>query len=308
MALNVNDPSPAPVQTPPATGDTGIQGPTSGLNSSQQNAWLLLQQLLMQYGFSGSDLTSLVNWAKGQIVAGNSSDLIQLELEQTPQFQKRFPAIKVLANEGIAITPAQYIANEQQYASLEQAAGLPPNFASYDQLIAANVSPSEYADRINNGYLAVARADPTVVKAFQDYYGVGSNKLAAYFLDPTKALPILKQQAVAAEIGGASAMSGFGEVQQTQAMRLAQMGVNFGQAQQGFQKLASENQLTQGQLPGQGMGAIDTTSLLNAQFGSDAQTQLELETRAAYEKGTTNKGVGVAQTQTGATGAGAVQR
>jgi hypothetical protein len=296
-----------PAATPRPTGDVGIRAAAPGMTSTQRSAWQYLQAILASYGFSGGDLSALVAWAKGQIVAGNSTDMIQLNLEQTPQFEKRFPAIKTLAGQGVAITPAEYISLEQSYSQLLHQAGLPPNYASYDNLIAGQVSPNELSDRLRQGYTAVANADPTVIKAFQDYYHVGPSALAAYFLNPAKAEPLLLQQAVSAQIGGASAMSGFGEIPQHEALRLAQMNVTFAQAQQGFQKLAAEKQLYTN-LPGQQAPILSQEQLLNAQFGSDAQALQQLQRQAEYEKGTTNIGTSVATTQAGATGIAQVQR
>jgi hypothetical protein len=308
MAIVNGVPQVAAARTPGPTGDRGIRAaPAAAMTSTQKSAWQYLQSILYSYGFRGQDLTALVAWAKGQIIAGNSTDMIQLNLEQTPQFEKRFPAIRVLANEGVAITPAEYISLEQSYSQLLHQAGLPPDFASYDALIANQVSPTELSARIQQGYQAVAYADPTVIKAFQDYYHVTPAHLAAYFLDPKKAEPLLQQQAVSAQIGGASAMSGFGEVAQPEALRLAQMNVTFAQAQQGFQKLAQEKQLYTN-LPGQQAPIISQEHLLNAQFGSDAQTAQQLQRQAEYETGTTQTGTQVAETQTGATGLGRVQR
>ena len=300
--------TPLPAQTVAPGGNLGIGAPAAGMTSSQQDAWAQLQQTLQSYGFSGSDLQALVQFAQQQIIAGNSQQQVILNLEQTPQFQQRFPAIGKLAQQGVAISPAEYISLEQQYAQLEQAAGLPKNFASFDNLIANQVSPSEYADRINKGYLAVSTAPPETIKAMQDYYGVTHGQLAAYFLDPAKAEPILLQQAQAAQIGGASAASGFGQVSQDQAMRLAQQGVSYAQAQQGFQQLSQQSQLFHN-LPGQGQRyGFTTDNLLGATFGSDGQTKLQLQIQAEQEKNYFQQGTGVASTQQGLTGAGNVQR
>lgn len=306
--LGQTAPTPAGGGTP--SGDTGIQAPgANGMTSSQQDAWSQLTQTLQQYGFSGSDLTALVSFAQQQIVAGNSQTQVLLNLEQTPQFAKRFPAIVERQKAGLPpISPAEYLSLEASYEQLEHAAGIPANFASYDKLIAADVSPTEYADRINKGYLAVATAPPETVKAMQDYYGVTQGQLAAYFLDPTKAEPILLQQAQAAQIGGASATSGFGEVNQSQAMRLAQQGVSYQQAQQGFQNLATQKQLFN-PLPGQGQRyGFNTNNLLGEQFGSDGQTKLQLQIQAEQEKNFFQQGTGVAATQQGLTGASNIQR
>lgn len=302
--------TPLPVQATPPTGTLGIGAPGApGMTSSQADAWAQLQQTLQAYGFSGQDLASLVDFAKQQITAGNSQTQVLLNLENTPQFAARFPAIIERRNAGLPpISPAEYLSLESSYEQLERAAGLPPNFASYDKLIAADVSPSEYSDRINKGYLAVSQAPPETMKAFQDYYGTTPGQLAAYFLDPTKAEPLLLQQAAAAQIGGASAVSGFGQVDQHQALKLAQQGVTYGQAQQGFQTLAQASQLYN-PLPGQGQRyGFTTDNLLGAQFGSDGQTKLQLQLQADYEKGLTAQGTQVGQTSQGATGVGSVSR
>jgi len=307
----------APLTTGP-TGPTGIKAPANGMTSTQVDAWAQLRNTLASYGFTGGDLNSLVTWAKNEIIKGNGPDQIAMDLQNTAQFKRRFPAIGVLAGQGVAITPAMYISMEQSYAAAEHGAGIPVNFASYDALIANQVSPTEYQDRLQKGYLAVAQADPTVIQAFQDYYGVTKGQLAAYFLNPQAMEPILTQRALAAQIGGASAMAGFHApggptsvegITQAQALRMAQLGVTQQQAQQGFQKLGTESQLYN-PLPGAGhVGhALTADQLLNAQFGSDAQTQLELQQQAAYQAGTTKQGGTVGQTQAGATGLGTLQR
>ena len=282
--------------------------PDPKFTSSEQSAWAQLTQTLQAYGFAGADLSALVAWAKGELVHGKSTDQISLDLYQTPQFARRFPAIIQRMKAGLPpVSPAEYVGLEASYEQLERAAGIPPNFASYDALIANDVSPTEYGDRINQGYLAVAQAPKEVRDAFATYYGVGAGQLAAYFLDPKKAEPMLLQQANAAQIGGASAQSGFGLVSSPEATKLAQMGINFSQAQQGFAKLASESELYRG-LPGQAQVPLTRPQLEMAQFGSDAETQKILQRQAAYETGTTNVGTNVATTQEGATGLGAVQR
>lgn len=303
-------------RTPGPAGDRGIGSPARNqLTSSQQSAWAQLQQTLEQYGFSGHDLAALVAWAKGEIIRGSAAPQIALDLQKTPQFERRFPAIGVLAKEGVAITPAEYISVEQSYAQAEHAGGLPANFASYDQLIAGQVSPSEYAARINQGYLAVEQAPPEVQAAMQAYhsnYGTTKGDMVAYWLDPKKGEPMLLQQAQAAQIGGAGKASGFNNgrfISAAEALRLAQQGVTYQQAQQGFQKLTQEKELYTS-LPGQGQRYDFTPDrLLQAQFGADGQTALQLQIQADYEKNTTNSGVGVTQGQQGSQqGIGAVQR
>lgn len=304
----------APIPVVP-TGDVGIQGPAAaGLSAAEQNAWDQIQQTLEQYGFSGGDLVQLTRWAKNEIISGDSTDQIALNLMTTPEFKRRFPAIGVLAKEGIAITPAQYISMEQSYAQAEKQAGLPPNFASYDALIANQVSPSEYSDRLTQGYLAVANSDQNVITEFQRFYGVTKNQLAAYFLNPKAQEPLLLKQALAAQIGGAAYDSGWQGlpreplVSTQEALKLAQQGVTQSQAQQGYAQLAQEQQLER-PLPGQGARYDFTTSNLSqAAMGLDGQTQLQLRIQADMEKNMFQGGTGVESTSSGLQGAGSVQR
>lgn len=310
---NLGQNTPLPVQaTPPAT--TGIQAAPATMTTDQQSAWTQVENTLQQYGFTGSQLSTLSNWVQQEIISGNSAQQITLDLQNPATaagqiFYQRFPAIETLANEGVAITPAQYISLEQQYANLEQQAGLPPNFASYDQLIANQVSPSEYSARLQQGYLAVANAPQETIQAMQSMYGVTQGQLAAYFLNPTQSEPQLLQQALSAQIAGAANVSGWNQqITQPEALRLAQMGTTYSQAQQGFQTLSGQNQLTQA-LPGQGTRINFTPDqLLNEQFGSDGQTKLQLEIQAQQQKNYFSQGTGVAGTSTGLTGAGNVQR
>lgn len=298
------------IPTPPQ-GNLGIQAPANraGMTPADTSAWAVLENILIQYGFKGAALTQLVNWARGEIIAGNSSDQVTLDLMQTPQFKQRFPAIGTLASEGIAITPAEYISMEQSYAQAEKAAGITPNFASYDALISNQVSPTEYSDRLTQGYLAVANADQNVVQQFQQYYGVSKAQLAQYFLNPKASEPLLLKQALAAQIGGAAKDVGFTpQISQAESLRLAQQGITQSQAEQGFDAMAKQAQLYGG-LPGQPQTYQFTgDKLAAASQGLDATTEQQLQILAQLEKGEFAQGVGVVSNAQGEQGAGSVQR
>jgi hypothetical protein len=283
----------------------GQMGPT------QQSAWALLQQTLQSYGFTGQDLTNLVTFVKTELINGTGADQISLDLQQTKEFAKRFPAIVQRRQAGLPpVSPAEYVSLERQYGQLERAAGLPHAFTDqshYDQLIANDVSGSEYADRINNGYVAMLNSPPEARQALQDFYGITPGHLAAYFLDPTKALPLLKQQAQAAIIGGAGIRSGFGEVNSDQALKLAQLGVTPEAAQNGFMDLFHQRQLT-GTLPGQAQTAISADKQLGAEFGGDEGTKELMQRRAEEQKAMFAGGGQFGQDQSGHQGIGQVVR
>lgn len=130
---------------------------------------------------------------------------------------------------------------------LFRAAGLPEGF--YDQpqdftnFIVNDVSLQELNERITNGYVRVASAPPEVRNELERLYGIDAGHLAAFFLDETKAVPLIQQRVAAAEIGGASQLSGFGNLSVTEAESLAQRGVSQSQAAQQFGSLAAAAEL-----------------------------------------------------------------
>lgn len=281
------------------------------MNATQQSAWAILQQTLQSYGFTGSDLASLTKFVQTELINGTGADQISLDLQNSREYAKRFPAIIQRRQAGLPpISAGEYVSLERQYAQLERAAGLPVNFTDqshYDSLIARDVSSSEYSSRINDGYVAMLQAPAEARQALKDYYGVTDGHLAAYFLDPNKALPLLKQQAQAALIGGAGIRSGFGEVSQGQAARVAQLGVSSDAAQTGFMELFHERQLTH-TLPGQAQTAISADQQLGAAFGGDEATRELLQRRADEQKATFQAGGKFGEDQAGIAGIGQVVR
>src|SRR5215475_14472184 len=84
--------------------------------SSEQSAWAQITQTLQQYGFSGADLTALDNFAQKELIDGKSTDQISLDLYQTPQSAKRFPAMLQRLRAGLPpVGPAEYVSLESSY-------------------------------------------------------------------------------------------------------------------------------------------------------------------------------------------------
>lgn len=249
---------------------TRTAAPAPGVTTDQQSAQTTIDGILSQYG-----LSSLSNWAWGEITNGATAAQVQLDLYNQPAFQQRFPAIGERAAKGLPpITPAQYIAYENTANELGAAAGLPTGFMkSYtDALIANDVSTSEINDRLQKGLLDVTNAPPDVVNQFQQYYGISQGDLAAHFLDPTQSLPYLEKQAQAAKLGAAAVQSSFGNINESQAMNLANLNVTSAQAKAGFTKLGTMSQLMTG-LPGTQEQNISQDVQLGAEFAGNTQDQ-----------------------------------
>ena len=202
-------------------------------------------------------------------------------IRERPEYQKRFAANAARMKKGLAeLDPASYISLENQYRMLLQANGLPANF--YDQtddfqaLLEGDVSPSELQQRVEQGYRAVADADPEVVRQMRTLYGVGEGELAAYFLDPTRAAPLLTRQAAAANIAARGREQAGIQLTGTMAEDLAARGISAGEAASGFAEIGALGELRQ---TFSGETALTEEQLVGSQFNIDVQARQELERR-----------------------------
>jgi hypothetical protein len=207
--------------------------------SAVKSAYSTVTALLDQYG-----LGDLGAWAWDELVKGSNSDQVMLDLKQQPTYKTSVLG-KVDAALAFTGQPAQsaaqimsYKATVQQYAA---AAGIQGGFMSDDEiakLYAGGVSASEVSSRLTTAYDAANNADPQTKALLHSYFGVDTGNLAAYYLDPSKALPLLQQQITAAQIGTDAHNSNFGDITAAQASLLAQQGVTASQGQAGFAKIA----------------------------------------------------------------------
>lgn len=185
--------------------------------------------------------------------------------------------------------------------------GLPTGFfdtdAEISDIAGQGVSLSELNQRIQQGYVAVASAPQEVKDALLQYDGIDQGHLAAYFLDPTKSLPLLQQTIATAQIGGAATRTGFGQIDKATADQLQAEGVSDTQAQSGFQQLAGQKELMTA-LPGENVDSISTADQLAGTFGGNAAAARRIADRARTRQATFQQGGGFAQTNQGFAGIG----
>lgn len=219
-------------------GATTYIGTAADGTSAQTDAFASLANLLNQYG-----LGTLTNWAWDQIVLGRSPSQVTLDLYQRPEFNARFPAIAARQQAGLPpISPAEYIAYENQAFQMLRMNGMPPGFydspQDFSSFIAGNVSLAELSARISSeGYLRVANAPPEVRDAFARLYGAqGDAALASVFLDPERSTPELQRMAAAADLAGRGTDYGL-NFNRTGAEGLVDAGVTTAAAQAGFARL-----------------------------------------------------------------------
>lgn len=257
---------------------------------------------------------SLGAWAWGEIQKGADPTQVMLDMQATPEFQTRFPAIQQLRDraakgENVHVpTPGEYVQFETTAAQLMSAAGLPKGF--YDQqsdftgMLLNQTSPAELADRIALAKNATYNAPPEMTKFLADNYGVDQGSLTAYWLDPDKALPLIQKQFAAAQIGGYASSTGFGDITKAQAEGLQSEGVTAAQAQSGLSSLAQEKPLFTN-LAGE-TDQIGTDTQLSTLTGNAAAINT-IEGRRRARQAAFSGGGGAAGGGTGGQGIGSAQ-
>jgi len=262
--------SPTGMITPPTSGYTtqsinaaaGISTPPPVVApttpTSDSNALNALNALFAGYGFPPDfgnyirvmfaagyqDAATIANIAQNPKTFTSNDPAVQAAFNGLSQeWQARFSGNQLRMANGLDPLPAsQYIANEQSYKQVMQMAGLPASTLSNDvlgKLMAQDVSPAEVQTRVNAALQAVQSEDPFVIQQLQTQHGMTLGSIALHLLDPTIAAPVIQQQVAAAQIGAEAARVG-SNINQDYAMKLAGQGVTQGQAQQGFQSIATQ--------------------------------------------------------------------
>lgn len=291
--------------------DTSTLTPPTGADQAAQNdAIAILTNELTAWGF-GQDA---INWAIQAVQSNQSTNQILVSLRQQPFYQNSIfgQVAKARAAAGLPAMSEQAILNYKDYViGVAQQAGLPQGFindAELVQLIGSDVSTSELDARITQGYVDALKAPQDTRDMLQQYYGIDTGHLAAYYLDPKKALPLLQQQFQAAQLGAAATRTGFGALDRASAEQLASLGVTESQGEKGFSDLAKQQQLFNA-LPGSAEQAIGTQVQLAAEFGGSAPAEQEIQARQDERKATFEGGYRFAETQgRGITGLGPAQR
>lgn len=317
-----DDYTPAPLYNPPTTGGLTRterrrpQAPTSGMTRTERTGpldvtrpegiYAVVQRLLAQYG-----LESLVPQVQSWMEDGLSEDEITIKLEATPEYEQRFPAMTVRRKAGMTpISPAQYIEYENSARQMMRASGLPEGFydsaTDFTDLIAGDVSLVELQGRVEEGYRRVNAMDSSVKAVFAQYFGVnGEANLAAYYLDPDRALPILERQTEQAIIGGAGHRLGY-SITDELSRKLYETGVTGEQAQTALNEL-HENKALFSETVEEGQDLEVGDEGLKGAFGLDANSAEAIARRKRERESRFTGSGGASAGEEGFTGAGAAK-
>lgn len=248
--------------------------------------------------------SQLSQWALDTYAQSGDWNYVSSQLPSTPQFQARFPAWNTWSQEGG--TAAGYVQYENSVYQSAHAEGITPGLITADTItnfINNKVSAPEVQQRLQDASKAVTALDPNSQSylAAQEL-GISKGDLAAYFIDPKNALPLLEQKISAAQIGGAAANAGI-NLGTDLAGNLVNNGVSQSQAQSGFAQMANSQQLF-APLPGQQGSTMTQAQQVGATFGTDNAAAQQVAQTAAARKAAFNTGGGPTSTSTGFVGAG----
>jgi hypothetical protein len=253
----------------------------------RQDARSTINSVLATYGLGG-----LADFTYNEIIVKetvniNNPDAIIFALREQPTYKKRFAGNAARLKAGLAeLDPASYIGLENQFRETLRSNGLPANFYDgnddFQALIEGDVSPSELNERVQQGYRAVADADPEVKRQMQNLYGVDEGQLAAYFLDPQRTAPLLTRQARAAQISARGLEQGGIQLTSQLAEDLVRRGITEAEAARGFGEIGRLGELTQ-QFAGE--TSLSQEELVGAGLGTNVQAQQELERRKRLRLG-----------------------
>jgi len=187
----------------------------------QTNAIASLQALFQNYG-----MTNIANAIVGAVQKGYTTDTIQIGMQAPSSdpslnalnqaYTQRFAGNVARVKAGLPpLDPATYISNETAYKSALRSAGLPKGFYdsqdAFAKLIANDVSPTEFNQRISAAKQAIDNTDPYYTQALQNMYGLDAGHMVAHLLDPEAAAPLVEKQAKAVEYGAAAARQGLSQ-------------------------------------------------------------------------------------------------
>lgn len=205
-----------------------------------ESAFDILKKFFESYGIQfDAEIESLI---KGAMLNGYGPEQIEFimpDLQKTNAFQKRFPGFAQRISNGYnAIQLGEYLALENQYHRIMQQAGLPTGFyddpSDFGNWIANNVSPDEVMNRVQKATTAAQQIDPTMRNLMAQFYGLSTGDLASYFLDQSRALPVIERQYQSAGVASWAARNGMDVSSIGRYEDLVDKGVTEQQAAQGY--------------------------------------------------------------------------
>lgn len=224
--------TPVSTSTPVRTAKNNYQAALSNLTGAQRNAAAALIDMFSQY-----DLQSLAATIIDFVKKGYSSDTVALLLKDTPDYKRRFAANDARVARGLnALSPREYIETERSYRRVLSTSGMPKGFydqnSDFQKFLENDMSPDELNERVG-AWTQEATKDQAGLDAIRKVLGMGVSDYAAYLMDPTRALPLLKKSARAVSFAAAAQRHGY-DIAASTAKEYGAFGVEAPEAEKGF--------------------------------------------------------------------------
>ena len=282
-----SDPVDPIVVTPP--------GPTEP--AYKQDARMTLKAILAKY-----KLESLYDkiWSNytSDMIDITDSDAIFLSIREEDKYKERFAGNEMRRSKGLGdLSPSTYVALEDSYRQTLRSNGIPADLfdtpAELAELIANDVSVSEFNSRIESARSLMQDAPASVRDQMSRLFNVTEGQLLAYYIDPDKALPVLKEQERAARIGSAAVENAGMQLSTSAAEDLSRRGFTEDEARVGFAKVSKLGELAQ---TFAGEQNITEQQIIASQFGFDTQAEKDLARRKEQRVGEFKRGGSYART------------
>lgn len=173
-----------------------------------------------------------------------NTDVALGKLRQDPIYEDYFPGNK-RADKTVKYNEADYLAVKESYKLSLEDFGLNPELFddTFSNLIAGDVSPSEFRTRVGVTFEGIQNNIPQVKEFYSANYGIDltDEAIFASALKPELGEQILNKQIAVSQIGGEARRAGFGaEISLSKAKELQAAGVTQAQARQLFQQAQAQ--------------------------------------------------------------------
>jgi hypothetical protein len=271
----------------------------------------ILTRILASVGLGELAPAIITEWKGTKIPPNTDINTLGFMLRDTDAYKKRFPgnvALEKANKPQYSVT--EYLQLEKDYKNAIQGKGIPSGF--YDsndyigKFIGNEVSVAEVGRRVEQGFRAVSEGDPEILRQLKEFYPeVNQGELAAFFLSPEEAKPIIVNRAKAAQIGAQAVQQAGMQISKSEAESLIQQGVDQQGAREAFTAIGAAQGLFQ---PGMvGEEAVGREEQL--QFGiGNQQAMQRIQTRRRRRQAEFEAGGGFTAGAAGVSGLGTAQR
>jgi hypothetical protein len=222
--------------------------------------------------FNALGLGALVEDGKDLLMKATSVSAMPEALRNTKAYMTRFSANDARIKAGFkALSPAAYLALEDQYQNVMREYGLPVSYYTpglygkqegFEKLISNDVSNDELESRIMTAQERVIRGAPQIAQALKEFYPeITDGDILAYALDPANAIKNIQRKVTAAEIGGAALQSNL-TTSLARVEELQKYGVDKAAATEGYSMIS---------------GGLQRGSELASIYGQDPYSQATAE-------------------------------